>query len=532
MGDANPIRTLGDYSKPSHEGYSNTIELPEGNNVVPLRSDTIRLVQNGCSFHGLRSEDPNQHLKDFLKLVNSLNLNEDIALYDNESWNDPRDFAKQVKAISLPQYVSSISDRRLIELETQLQRLDGEVSAALLLTETYSSEQNQFFIVRSEWSPRHSVLHEKFTSLGEYASFDARLSKFEADFKQQQSEMTNKIDTVLKAITDRIAGALPSDTVKNLKLNVNSTTLILKVSKLDSFLESSGLVPQSSDTEIVCTEGDDGDVMFIDNQPNETYMNDLKPDDESVDTPFVSPFPHSDNDSDDGEVLYELSEYKNAGSQRRERIINGFDGDDLAFQCMIGFRKFVAYLDPFLPINIISRKAYNTIMVEGLEGTRNNLVAIVKDVYVFVESFTYITDFVVLKDIGEFIMSDMAEVLMGKPFRKTTKLKYDVAKGLVLFTKIFDAYIFKMPRTIPRLRNFKWNKVPALKFLIKNKEEIFTVRGEGVEIKPDGVASPAMLYLTRRSLEVLRKFHWTTLGGGSNQLSHVSSPLLSKPMEY
>ncbi|GJQ95739.1 hypothetical protein Tco_0006878 [Tanacetum coccineum] len=74
MGDENPIRTLGDYSKPSHEGYRNTIELPVGNNMVPLRSDTIRLVQNGCSFHGLRSEDPNQHLKDFLKLVDSLDL--------------------------------------------------------------------------------------------------------------------------------------------------------------------------------------------------------------------------------------------------------------------------------------------------------------------------------------------------------------------------------------------------------------------------------------------------------------------------
>ncbi|GJX66718.1 hypothetical protein Tco_0301061 [Tanacetum coccineum] len=53
MGDENPIRTLGDYSKPSHEGYRNTIELPIGNNVVPLRSDTIQLVQNGCSFYRL-----------------------------------------------------------------------------------------------------------------------------------------------------------------------------------------------------------------------------------------------------------------------------------------------------------------------------------------------------------------------------------------------------------------------------------------------------------------------------------------------
>nr|GEU65781.1 hypothetical protein [Tanacetum cinerariifolium] len=74
MGDENPIRTFGDYSKPSQERYRNTIELFEGSNVVPLRSDTIRLVQNGCSFYGLRSEDPNQHLKDFLKLVDPLDL--------------------------------------------------------------------------------------------------------------------------------------------------------------------------------------------------------------------------------------------------------------------------------------------------------------------------------------------------------------------------------------------------------------------------------------------------------------------------
>nr|GEY33720.1 MAK10-like protein [Tanacetum cinerariifolium] len=93
MGDTNPIRTLGDYSKPSYEGYKNTIELPEGNNVVPLRFDTIR------------------------------ELLEDLALYDNASWNDPRDFAKSIKAIFLPQDVPSTSDCRLIELQNQVQCL-------------------------------------------------------------------------------------------------------------------------------------------------------------------------------------------------------------------------------------------------------------------------------------------------------------------------------------------------------------------------------------------------------------------------
>ncbi|GKA43325.1 hypothetical protein Tco_0736049 [Tanacetum coccineum] len=50
-------------------------------------------------------------------------LIEDLDLYDNERWNDPRDFAKPVKAISLTHDVPKASDRRLIELENQVQRL-------------------------------------------------------------------------------------------------------------------------------------------------------------------------------------------------------------------------------------------------------------------------------------------------------------------------------------------------------------------------------------------------------------------------
>ncbi|GJY32987.1 hypothetical protein Tco_0417456 [Tanacetum coccineum] len=56
----------------------------------------------------------------------------DIALYDNESWNDPRDFAKPVKATTLPHDVPSTSDRRLIELENQVERL---MEAHLALTQ-------------------------------------------------------------------------------------------------------------------------------------------------------------------------------------------------------------------------------------------------------------------------------------------------------------------------------------------------------------------------------------------------------------
>ncbi|GJV01346.1 hypothetical protein Tco_1334915 [Tanacetum coccineum] len=183
MRDKNPIRTLGDYSKPSHGGYRNTIELPEGNNVVPLRSDTIRLVQNGCSFHGLRSEDPNQHLKDFLKLMDSLDL--DIA-------NRERTCMRTVK----------LSNNILM-----FQQRQGES-----LSEAWTRFKDLLPKV-----PHHGIdlwLQSNLEGLMSnfMASQEARLSKFEADFKQQQSEMTYKIDIVLKVITDRITRALPSDT--------------------------------------------------------------------------------------------------------------------------------------------------------------------------------------------------------------------------------------------------------------------------------------------------------------------------------
>nr|GEU65166.1 MAK10-like protein [Tanacetum cinerariifolium] len=53
----------------------------------------------------------------------SWELIKELTLYDNESWNDPKDFAKLVKEISLPQDVLSTSDRRLVKLEKQVQRL-------------------------------------------------------------------------------------------------------------------------------------------------------------------------------------------------------------------------------------------------------------------------------------------------------------------------------------------------------------------------------------------------------------------------
>ncbi|GKA83674.1 hypothetical protein Tco_0805269 [Tanacetum coccineum] len=72
---------------------------------------------------------------------------------------------------------------------------------------------------------------------------------------------------------------------------------------------------------------------------------------------------------------------------------------------------------------------------------------------------------------------------------------------------------------------------------LESKEISFLGRGLNSPVRPKEVEKIRIkethkLYLMRRSLEVLRKFHWMILGGRFNYLSHVSSPLLSKPGEY
>ncbi|GJU68774.1 hypothetical protein Tco_1255033 [Tanacetum coccineum] len=125
----------------------------------------------------------------------SWELIEDLALYDNESWNDLRDFAKLVKAISLPQ------DVPMNKIVFSCEISDGPHDTQYCMV----NPEQAFVYYASSCIDEAGGLVSNFM-----ASQDARLFKFEADLKQQQSEMTNKLDTV-----------------KNPKLNVNPTSLVL-----------------------------------------------------------------------------------------------------------------------------------------------------------------------------------------------------------------------------------------------------------------------------------------------------------------
>nr|GEY45977.1 MAK10-like protein [Tanacetum cinerariifolium] len=179
MGDFGSITTWEDLSTRFLAQF-----FPPGR-ITKLRNDILIRTIDQSAGGKLRDQNAKE----------SWALLKDLALYDNKSWNDPRDFAKLVKAIVLPQDVPSTSDCRLIELKNQVQCL---MEAHLALTQPPQVKKitTSCEICNGPHDTQYCMENSK-QAFVEYAS----------------------------SRTDEAGvGALPSDTVKNLKL---STTLVL-----------------------------------------------------------------------------------------------------------------------------------------------------------------------------------------------------------------------------------------------------------------------------------------------------------------
>ena len=67
-----PPKRLKDYSSPTPRGFSNAIVYPNEHTNEVLHANDIWLVKSVCKFHGLDEENPIQHIKDFLKIVDTI----------------------------------------------------------------------------------------------------------------------------------------------------------------------------------------------------------------------------------------------------------------------------------------------------------------------------------------------------------------------------------------------------------------------------------------------------------------------------
>nr|GEX64303.1 reverse transcriptase domain-containing protein [Tanacetum cinerariifolium] len=112
-GDENPIRTLGDYSKPSHKGYRNNIELSEGNNAGKKAHVFILIflrdqASNWLEFRPARSvstwEDLTTYfLAQLFPLGRTTKLHNDISMFQqhqgeslSEAWTHFKDLLQKV----------------------------------------------------------------------------------------------------------------------------------------------------------------------------------------------------------------------------------------------------------------------------------------------------------------------------------------------------------------------------------------------------------------------------------------------------
>ncbi|GJS68650.1 hypothetical protein Tco_0683215 [Tanacetum coccineum] len=113
--------------------------------------------------------------------------------------------------------------------------------------------------------------------------------------------------------------------------------------------------------------------------------------------------------------------------------------------------------------------------------------------HVFVGNFTYLVDFMIIEDIISIIDPRLSQVVLGKPFVEISNMTHDPLKGVVRNEE-------------DKRRGVEYVMSKILRFY-KECLELGPKYLTGIDDERE-----VMLYLMRRSLEVLRKFHWTILG--------------------
>nr|GEV91678.1 RNA-metabolising metallo-beta-lactamase family protein [Tanacetum cinerariifolium] len=498
--DDNPIRTLGDYSKPNHEGYKKTVELPVENNVVPLQSDTSRRTidqSNGGKLRDLNAKE-------------SCALFEDLSLYDNESWNDPMDFPKPVKAITLPQDVPSTSDHHLIELENQVQCLmeahlaptqATQVNKVTTLYEICSGPHDTQYCMESPEQAFVGYASSRTDEVGE-----KRLSHLRTQLEQQQDDMIGKNNLLWKTVFEKLNDAFTPENAGNSMAPKSIATIshaekeelrkqgIKSPSKLFSpkylsltsikelnknllalkrvyFVNSIIILSIDSDTEeenVSSTNAHEhklGNIVRRNKEETEEEVEEVFDDETKEEDDYTK---HYNSLPTIKELVYHEFLLKNPRPSCVKAKIRAKNPSNGKIYCMIGHILIKhAYIDIESSINIMSRKQYNRIMTYKLGPRKklsnpnkiNNFVARVRGLRVFIGSLAYKCDFMILEDTTSFIDGCLGEFVFGKPFIDETGLIYNKEEGTIAFGMDNEKITFKMPHT---LEIFKQSKLKGL----------------------------------------------------------------------
>nr|GEV85951.1 hypothetical protein [Tanacetum cinerariifolium] len=200
-----------------------------------------------------------------------------------------------------------------------------------------------------------------------------------------------------------------------------------KVLKFNSFFESLGLVPQSSDTEVVCTKGDDEEVMFI-------------------------KLIRKNDDSRKGEPEKE-------GSTTTEGVGAEYF-DAFPTRSELAYHKYLMCS----PIPSIFLK--NPIITEGC---LLNLKIPYNIGHVHAKKAYIDPNFPLNIDIISIIDPRLSQVVLGKPFVEISNMTHDPPEGVVRFTNETDEVAYKMPHMIEQ-----YNSLSDLEKSTQNQSTLVT----------------------------------------------------------
>ncbi|GJU59273.1 hypothetical protein Tco_1237039 [Tanacetum coccineum] len=172
--------------------------------------------------------------------------------------------------------------------------------------------------------------------------------------------------------------------------------------------------PSLSGTEFVCTKGDDGNVMFIEMVKKDDDSRKEEPKAKRLAVDYFDIFPTR------SEFAYH--KYLMCGPIPsiflRNPIITEGCPSNLKIPCNIGHVHVEnAYFDLDSHLNIMTRMVYNWIMRRKLNPRENsdrgifNFTGRIKGMHVFVENFTYVTDFMIIEDMSSIIDPRLSQVI-------------------------------------------------------------------------------------------------------------------------
>ncbi|GJU00354.1 zinc finger, CCHC-type containing protein [Tanacetum coccineum] len=196
----------------------------------------------------------------------SLEIIENLALYNHEGWNDMKEFVKLVKVISTPQGISKMPNQRLLELEDQINFL-LKGSRPTPRSSTHIPQAYADAVYSNPRCPQPQALGTTFEArLRDYVgAHSERMKRFENSIFKQREEINGKITKMFGFLKELTTSRAPEKVLirKEAKFpvtkNVNSISLARgeeeRSDKTDETLDNT-VKPTVTETEIPVMEAE------------------------------------------------------------------------------------------------------------------------------------------------------------------------------------------------------------------------------------------------------------------------------------